>query len=137
MNKHIDIFNYIYDIKDKLTDNEFLILNNKIKDLINENNKLKNINKCNCYNYWIYPNITNESYKLCLESIEKLKRCKNFRKISNDIPLIKNIITKQDIPFIENPIYDLYDRQFYNNFMSLLNTIFKFVFYCPLDSIFK
>lgn len=112
MNKYIDIFNYIYDLKDKLTDNEFLILNNKIKDLIDENNKLKNISKCNCCYYWKYPNITNESYKLCLESIEKLKRCKNFIKISKDIPQLKNIITKQNIPFIENPIYNSYDKDY-------------------------
>ena len=41
MSEHIDIFNDIYSIKDKISDSDFLELNNKIQKLIQENKKLK------------------------------------------------------------------------------------------------
>lgn len=41
MNEHLDIFNDIYAIKDKISDNDFLELNNKLQKLIQENNQLK------------------------------------------------------------------------------------------------
>jgi hypothetical protein len=41
MDNHLDIFEDIYDIKDNITDGQFLILNNKIKNLIQENKNLK------------------------------------------------------------------------------------------------
>ena len=33
MEKHIQIFDLLYDIKDKISDNEYLLLNNKINEL--------------------------------------------------------------------------------------------------------
>ena len=41
MSDHIDIFNLIYSIKEKISDNDFLELNNKIQKLIQENNELR------------------------------------------------------------------------------------------------
>ena len=41
MDNHLDIFDEIYDIKDNITSGQFLILNNKIKNLIQENKNLK------------------------------------------------------------------------------------------------
>jgi len=41
MTDHIDIFSIIFAIKDKISDNEFLELNNGIQKLIEENQKLK------------------------------------------------------------------------------------------------
>ena len=41
MDNHLDIFDDIYDIKDNITSGQFLILNNKIKNLIQENKNLK------------------------------------------------------------------------------------------------
>lgn len=38
---HLDIFEDIYDIKDNITDGQFLTLNNKVKNLIQENENLK------------------------------------------------------------------------------------------------
>jgi len=40
-NNHLDIFEDIYDIKDNITNNQFLTLNNKVKNLIQENINLK------------------------------------------------------------------------------------------------
>jgi len=41
MENHLDIFNDLYAIKDKISDNDFLVLNNKIKKLIQENKDLR------------------------------------------------------------------------------------------------
>lgn len=41
MSEHIDIFNILYAIKDKISDNDFLELNNKIQKLIQENKDLR------------------------------------------------------------------------------------------------
>ena len=41
MSDHIDIFNILYAIKDKISDNDFLELNNKIQKLIQENKDLR------------------------------------------------------------------------------------------------
>jgi len=40
---HLDIFNDLYAIKDKISDNDFLVLNNKIKKLIQENKELRKV----------------------------------------------------------------------------------------------
>jgi hypothetical protein len=40
MNKHIEIFDDIYNIKEKLLDNEYLEINNKLQKLIQENEQL-------------------------------------------------------------------------------------------------
>lgn len=41
---HIDIFDNIFAIKDKISDNEFLEINNKLQRLIEENNELRRYN---------------------------------------------------------------------------------------------
>ena len=45
MSEHIDIFETIFRIKDHISDNDFLELNNQIQKLIQENMQLKNENK--------------------------------------------------------------------------------------------
>jgi len=114
MNDHLSIFDDLYDIKDDITDGKFLILSNKIRNLIQENKNLKKklskkgkivdyvpeINQeapviiheielviqqqiCSCSTRWIFP----DSYRVtdnlttcfCLESLEKMQNCENFK----------------------------------------------------------
>lgn len=156
MSEHIDIFNDIYSIKDKISDSDFLELNNKIQKLIQENKKLKESQTriikivsrryssseeesdedyedvedisqemtqnssrhiCNCSIRWNFPDIATKpsdemSNYFCLESDEKMRDCENFKKLLDLLPLLQNLFDKIDLPFIEEPIDQEYEKDF-------------------------
>jgi hypothetical protein len=51
MEKHLSIFDDLYDIKDNISDSQFLILNNKIKNLVQENKNFRKFLKTNQVSY--------------------------------------------------------------------------------------
>ena len=163
MNDHLSIFDDLYDIKDDITDGKFLILNNKIKNLIQENKNLKKklskkgkivdyvseINQetpviiheielviqqqiCSCSTRWIFP----DSYRVtdnltscfCLETLEKMHNCENFKKLMEKLPLLENIFHKIDLPFVEEGIYQEYVKQDYTMICKILLFILEKMF---------
>ena len=105
---HLDIFNDIFSIQDKLTDNDFLELNNYIKFLIDENNELR-IN-----NY--YYNDINYYYDI---NILKNKLTDNeFINLNNKINII---ISENNSLLANNNFYD-----YYNNYVSYEDNIIIF-----------
>jgi len=163
MDDHLSIFDVLYDIKDDITDGKFLILNNKIKNLIQENKNLKKklskkgkivdyvseINQetpviiheielviqqqiCGCSTRWIFP----DSYRVtdnltscfCLESLEKMHNCENFKKLMEKLPLLENIFHKIDLPFVEEGIYQEYVKQDYIMICKILLFIVEKMF---------
>ena len=216
MDNHLDIFNDIYAIKDKISDNDFLELNNKLQKLIQENNDLKEkkikqrrrrmvlipidnyrllrdnsaviVNQeqrqnrehqnreheeldeeneeldeenedfdeeheeldeeheeldeeneeldeenedldeeheeldeeheeldreCKCSRRWCFPEMTDNNYikYFCLSSIVSLRQCENFKRFILEFPLLENLFEKIDLPFVEEPIYEDYDKK--------------------------
>ena len=146
MSEHISIFDDLYDIKDNITDGKFLILSNKIKNLIQENKNLKKklskkgkivdhvpeINQeapviiheielviqqqiCSCSTRWVFPDYIripdNLTTCFCVESLEKMHNCENFKKLMEKLPLLENIFHKIDLPFVEEGIYQEYVKQ--------------------------
>ena len=163
MDDHLSIFDDLYDIKDDITDGKFLILNNKIKSLIQENKNLKKklskkgkivdyvpeINQeapviiheielviqqqiCSCSTRWIFP----DSYRVtdnltscfCLESLEKMQNCENFKKLMEKLPLLENIFHKIDLPFVEEGIYQEYVKQDYTMICKILLFLVEKIF---------
>ena len=129
-NNHLDIFEDIYDIKDNITNNQFLTLNNKVKNLIQENINLKQSlsnyefeiieeeqpvisNVCTCSTRYVFPNRCNTeendlSEFFCVQSYERMVNCENFKKLMEKLPHLENIFRKIDLPFTEEPIYQDY-----------------------------
>lgn len=138
MNRHIDIFNNIFAIKDKISDNDFLEINNKLQKLIQENEELRNkINtqpeeetdeeyteteedeeseeeqsQCTCTSKWKYlePIVLAEDMNeyFCLESEQCMKKCENFKKLLEDFPQLENLFNKVNFPFVEDQIEQEY-----------------------------
>ena len=117
MSNHLDIFEDIYDIKDNITDGQFLSLNNKIKVLVQENKDLRHSleeqNVCNCSTRYVFPNIFNLlendiSEFFCVQSYERIVNCENFKRLMEKFPNLENIFRRIDLPFAEEPIYQEY-----------------------------
>lgn len=120
MSNHLEIFEDIYNIKDNITDGQFLSLNNKIKVLIQENKDLRNslskyVNEdvCTCSSRYIFPDIFNLiendiSEFFCVDSYLKMVNCENFKRLMEKFPHLENIFRRIDIPFVEEPIYQEY-----------------------------
>lgn len=117
MDKHLEIFEDIYDIKDNITDGQFLSLNNKIKVLVQENKDLRHSleerNVCNCSTRYVFPDIFNLldndiSEFFCVQSYERIINCENFKRLMDKFPHLENIFRRIDLPFAEEPIYQEY-----------------------------
>ena len=110
MENQLSIFDDIYNIKDNITDGQFLILNNKISSIIQENRRLIEVNrkrtqkKCNCSTKWIFNDKDEMPTWFCLESLEKMKNCENFQKLIRKVPLLENLFHRIDLPFTEEAI---------------------------------
>ena len=134
MDEHLSIFDDLYDIKDNISDGKFLILNNKLKNLVQENKNLKEFirknvedfefeleleleedSECSCSTRYIFPNSMNyrdDIYEFfCLSSKQKMLNCENFKKILEKLPLLENLFRKIDLPFAEEPIYSEYNKK--------------------------
>jgi hypothetical protein len=107
MDEHLSIFDDLYDIKDNISDGNFLILNNKLKNLVQENKNLKEFirknvedfefefeleleeySECSCSTRYIFPNSMNyrdDIYEFfCLSSKQRmLKFQKNIGETSS------------------------------------------------------
>jgi len=120
MSNHLEIFEDIYNIKDNITDGQFLSLNDKIKVLIQENKDLRNslskyVNEdvCTCSSRYIFPDIFNLiendiSKFFCVQSYLGMVNCENFKRLMEKFPHLENIFRRIDIPFVEEPIYQEY-----------------------------
>ena len=132
MDEHLTIFDDLYDIKDNITDGNFLILNNKLKNLVQENKNLKEFirknveefefeleleedSECSCSTRYVFPNSINSrddiSEFFCLSSKQRMLNCENFKKILEKLPLLENLFRKIDMPFAEEPIYSEYNKK--------------------------
>lgn len=88
----------------------------------------RNNMKCRHCNKSYLTNIFNKEYKVtdyfCLDSKGILLKCKNFIKLADEIPFIKNIYKKEDVQFNENYIckeeYLDTDKYKMVNYMSIL-----------------
>ena len=83
MDKHLEIFEDIYDIKDNITDGQFLSLNNRLRELVQENKDLRH-------------------------SYLRIANCENFRRLMEKFPHLENIFRRIDLPFAEEQIYQEY-----------------------------
>ena len=123
MEEHLSIFEDIYDIKDNITDGQFLTLNNKLQKLIQENKDLRESlanhaliveqPQCSCSTRYVFPGIfnlvdNNLSEYFCAQSYERLIRCENFKRVMERFPHLENIFRRIDLPFAEEPIYQEY-----------------------------
>jgi hypothetical protein len=116
MDKHLEIFEDIYDIKDNITDGQFLSLNNKIRELIQENKDLRHsLSKyvCSCSTRYVFPDIFNLiendiSDFFCVHSYLRIANCENFRRLMEKFPHLENMFLRIDLPFAEEQIYQEY-----------------------------
>lgn len=116
MNKHLEIFEDIYDIKDNITDGQFLILNNKVRELIQENKNLRQYLSnyvCCCSTRYVFPDMFNLiendiSEFFCVKSNERIANCENFKRLMEKFPHLENMFRRIDLPFAEEPIYQEY-----------------------------
>jgi len=123
MEEHLSIFEDIYDIKDSITDGQFLTLNNKLQKLIQENKDLRESlanhdliveqPQCSCSTRYVFPDIFNLiendiSEFFCVQSYERLANCENFKRLMERFPHLENIFRRIDLPFAEEPIYQEY-----------------------------
>jgi len=123
MEEHLSIFEDIYDIKDSITDGQFLTLNNKLQKLIQENKDLRESlanhdliveqPQCSCSTRYVFPDIFNliENHLsdfFCVQSYERLANCENFKRLMERFPHLENIFRRIDLPFAEKPIYKEY-----------------------------
>jgi len=123
MEEHLSIFEDIYDIKDSITDGQFLTLNNKLQKLIQENKDLRESlanhdliveqPQCSCSTRYVFPDIFNLiendiSEFFCVQSYERLANCENFERLMERFPHLENIFRRIDLPFADEPIYQEY-----------------------------
>ena len=116
MNKHLEIFEDIYDIKDNITDGQFLILNNKVRELIQENKNLRQSLSnyvCCCSTRYVFPDMFNLiendiSEFFCVHSYLRIENCENFKRLVEKFPHLENMFRRIDLPFAEEPIYQEY-----------------------------
>jgi len=109
MDKHLEIFEDIYDIKDNITDGQFLSLNNKIRELIQENKDLRHsLSKyvCSCSTRYVFPDMFNLiendiSDFFCVHSYLRIENCENFKRLMDKFPHLENIFRRIDLPFSE------------------------------------
>jgi hypothetical protein len=116
MSNHLEIFEDIYDIKDNITDGQFLTLNNKVKNLIQENKELRQSLSnyvCCCSTRYVFPEMFNliendMSDFFCVKSNERIANCENFKRLMERFPHLENIFRRIDLPFTEETIYQEY-----------------------------
>ena len=119
MEDQLSIFDDIYDIKENITDGQFIILNNKIRSIIQENRRLIQANrkliqekKCNCSIKCINSFKDKVPTWFCLESLEKMRNCENFKKLITKVPLLENLFCRIDLPFTEEVCGDSNNQDF-------------------------
>jgi hypothetical protein len=116
MDKHLEIFEDIYDIKDNITDGQFLSLNNRLRELVQENKDLRHsLSKylCYCSTRYVFPDMFNLiendiSEFFCVHSYLRIENCENFRRLMEKFPHLENIFRRIDLPFAEEQIYQEY-----------------------------
>ena len=116
MEEHLSIFEDIYDIKDSITDGQFLTLNNKLQKIIRENKDLRQSLSnyvCCCSTRYVFPDMFNLiendiSEFFCVHSYLRIENCENFRRLMEKFPHLENIFRRIDLPFAEEPIYQEY-----------------------------
>ena len=116
MEEHLSIFEDIYDIKDSITDGQFLTLNNKLQKIIQENKNLRHsLSKyvCCCSTRYVFPDMFNLiendiSEFFCVHSYLRIENCENFRRLMEKFPHLENIFRRIDLPFAEEQIYQEY-----------------------------
>lgn len=116
MEGHLSIFEDIYDIKDNITDGQFLSLNNKVRELVRENKELRQSLSnyvCCCSMRYVFPDMFNLiendlSEFFCVKSNERIANCENFKRLMEKFPHLENIFRRIDLPFAEEPIYQEY-----------------------------
>jgi hypothetical protein len=116
MDKHLEIFEDIYDIKYNITDGQFLSLNNKVRELIQENKNLRHsLSKyvCSCSTRYVFPDMFNLiendiSEFFCVHSYLRIASCENFKRLMEKFPHLENMFRRIDLPFSEEPIYQEY-----------------------------
>lgn len=116
MEEHLSIFEDIYDIKDSITDGQFLTLNNKLQKIIRENKDLRQSLSnyvCCCSTRYVFPDMFNLiendiSDFFCVHSYLRIANCENFKRLMEKFPHLENIFRRIDLPFAEEPIYQEY-----------------------------
>lgn len=116
MEEHLSIFEDIYDIKDSITDGQFLTLNNKLQKIIRENKDLRQSLSnyvCCCSTRYVFPDMFNLiendiSEFFCVHSYLGIANCENFIRLMEKFPHLENIFRRIDLPFAEEPVYQEY-----------------------------
>ena len=116
MEEHLSIFEDIYDIKDSITDGQFLTLNNKLQKIIRENKDLRQSLSnyvCCCSTRYVFPDMFNLiendiSDFFCVHSYLRIANCENFKRLMEKFPHLENMFRRIDLPFAEEPIYQEY-----------------------------
>jgi hypothetical protein len=116
MEEHLSIFEDIYDIKDSITDGQFLTLNNKLQKIIRENKDLRQSLSnyvCCCSTRYVFPDMFNLiendiSDFFCVHSYLRIANCENFKRLMEKFPHLENMFRRIDLPFAEEPVYQEY-----------------------------
>jgi hypothetical protein len=88
-------------------------------------------NECNCTNNWFSINDIkkiNDNH-ICFCSGEKLLKCNNFKNLVNKLPLLGNLIEKQNISFIHNEILPTKINK-YNNYYIMEKILLILINFC-------
>ncbi len=99
MEEHLSIFDDLYDIKDKISDSQFLILNNKIKNLVRENKNFRKFLKRNEVSYDV----------LFVEEGEEESEEESEEEIPIDIGTVCSCSTRYVFPNILDHSVDISD----------------------------
>lgn len=107
----ISMSDILYDIKEKITDNEYMNVMNKlskIREKYQEDIKEKNI--CNC--------ISGES-NFCTYSIEGFMTCKNIHHTLDKFPILRNQLILYSLPDYTAEIHKYNHHQFFKSDLQL------------------
>ena len=91
-NQFIEFSDIVYDIKDKLTDNEYLTVMNKLGELktnIDDIVKVKEKDVCMC---------GVDSNDFCISSIQRFITCGNLQHTLEQLPILRNLIIIHALP---------------------------------------
>ncbi len=100
--KIFELSDILYQIKEKITDNEYMVSMNKLNDIHKIHNNFVN-NQCKCI-----VNNGNDCDTFCCNGLDGFIRCKNLLATLNKYPILRNLVILYSLPVEEHYNYRYY-----------------------------